>query len=126
MYCNIDLCSDKVYLSSLKIKSVRLKSYLVKEVKGFYETIEENKKKIQENIEEYEKELTTYKQKHKEKVFKKLVKSRKELKSKVVFGGKSELKRRTKNLISNEEWKECRLRPIIFYGETSRNGNRFF
>ena len=29
-------------------------------------------------------------------------------------------------MISNEEFKEKRLYPIVFYGETSRKGNRFF
>lgn len=43
-----------------------------------------------------------------------------------IFGGKKNFVRRTKGLISNEEWKECRLLPIYLIGESPAGGNRKF
>ena len=41
-----------------------------------------------------------------------------------VFGSKKELTRRSKHLISNEEWKQRRLTNIRSIGDTQLNGNR--
>ena len=45
---------------------------------------------------------------------------------KITFGGKKELKRRSKNLISNKEWKEKRLKRLYSQGLTNLHGNRYF
>lgn len=43
-----------------------------------------------------------------------------------IFGGKSNIIRRSKGLISNEEWKQCRLMPVYLIGESPAKGNRKF
>lgn len=43
-----------------------------------------------------------------------------------VFGGVKNLVRRSKGLISNEEWKELRLNPVYLIGESPAKGNRKF
>lgn len=43
-----------------------------------------------------------------------------------VFGGKRNLNRRAKGLITNEGWKECRLDYLNVIGEASKCGNRKF
>ena len=45
---------------------------------------------------------------------------------KVVFGSKAEFVRRRKHLITNDEWKLRRLRPILSLGDKSFGGNRHF
>ena len=44
----------------------------------------------------------------------------------IVFGGKKNLIRRQKNLISNEEWKKIRLGQLNIVGEACKHGNRKF
>jgi len=44
---------------------------------------------------------------------------------KVVFGGKHNLLKRQHNKISNEDWKNLRLHPILIQGEKLQHGNRF-
>lgn len=43
-----------------------------------------------------------------------------------IFGGKKNLVRRSKGLISNQEWKELRLLPVYLIGESPAKGNRKF
>jgi hypothetical protein len=43
-----------------------------------------------------------------------------------IFGGKGNLIRRAKGLISNEEWKQKRLLPLYLVGEAPTKGNRKF
>ncbi len=45
---------------------------------------------------------------------------------KIIFGGKKDFIRRQKNLITNEEWRLKRLRPLFSSGETRASGNRIF
>jgi len=45
---------------------------------------------------------------------------------KMVFGGRANLERRRKGLITSEEWKELRLRPFTSRGDSTRLGNRHF
>lgn len=42
----------------------------------------------------------------------------------VIFGGKGNFKKRSQHKISNEEWKEFRLLPLVSQGEALKNGNR--
>ena len=42
------------------------------------------------------------------------------------FGGKKNLIRRAKGLITNEEWKQHRLLPVYLVGESPQKGNRKF
>lgn len=121
LYNNLDLSEDKEYLSSLRIKSVKAKSYLVKEVIAFKERDIKNKERVRKNIDK----LNSYDKLY-PKQFKHLQSLKKSLNSKVVFGGRKNLIKRSKEEITKEEWKDGRLYPLVFYGETSRNGNRFF
>lgn len=45
---------------------------------------------------------------------------------KMIFGGKDEFKRRCKGLISRDEWREKRLRPLRSVGDAFFSGNRHF
>lgn len=121
IYNNLDLIKDDNFMGSLRIKSSKLKEYLIKETIAFDEKRSYNLKKIQENIDE----LNSY-EKLNPKQFKHLKYLERSIKSKIVFGGKINLIKRSKNLITKEEWKDKRLYPLVFYGETSRKGNRFF
>ena len=47
-------------------------------------------------------------------------------KEKIIFGGKFNFKNRSKKKISNDEWKNLRLLPLLSRGETRVNGNRKF
>lgn len=44
----------------------------------------------------------------------------------LVFGGRSQLERRRKGLISREAWREARLRPLCSRGDKTFFGNRHF
>ena len=44
----------------------------------------------------------------------------------IIFGGKKNLLRRQKNLISKEEWKDIRLGQLNIVGEACKHGNRKF
>ena len=44
----------------------------------------------------------------------------------IIFGGKNNLLRRQKNLISKEEWKDIRLGQLNIVGEACKHGNRKF
>jgi hypothetical protein len=46
--------------------------------------------------------------------------------TKRIFGGKKNLVRRSKNLITNDEWKSLRILPLYIIGESPRRGNRKF
>ena len=63
---------------------------------------------------------------NKNKDFEKLVELRRNIKRKTIFGGYNNHRLLQKGKITIEEWKEKRLLPMCFYGETSRSGNRFF
>jgi hypothetical protein len=114
LYNNLDLSQDKEFINSLNTKSSKLKEYLVKEVISFWEKYQSTKNKIKEKLENLELD------------FKKITELKRSLERGICFGGRKNLQRRTKGLITNEEWKELRLYPVVFYGETSRKGNRFF
>ncbi len=43
-----------------------------------------------------------------------------------IFGGKNNLRRRNKDLITNEQWKELRILPLYLVGEANQKGNRKF
>ncbi len=43
-----------------------------------------------------------------------------------IFGGKNNFIKRSKGLITNQEWKSLRLLPIYSIGEAPKNGNRKF
>lgn len=120
LYNNIDLSTNKKYLSTLNTKSVKAKEYLIKEVILFKKRYDINKNKIKQKID------TLDKLKLNDKIFKKLIKLKKSYNSNICFGGRLNLQNRTKKLITNEEWKEKRLYPLNFYGESSSYGNRFF
>ena len=118
VYNNLDLISDKDFVKSLNIKSAKLKEYLFKEVIAFKEKYDSGKERLAEVIKEHEGRAVIN--------FKKLTSLRKSYYSNICFGGRLNLQRRTKGLITKEEWKELRKYPMVFYGETSRKGNRFF
>jgi galactokinase/mevalonate kinase-like predicted kinase len=121
MYNNMDLVIDKSFLSELKIKSKKQIEYLNKEVIAFYKRNQANKERISDNIDEL-----LNKDKLTKKDFKRLKSLEKSLKSNVVFGDKKELIKLSKSNGNKLRWKESRLLPLVFYGEKSRKGNRFF
>jgi len=45
---------------------------------------------------------------------------------KVIFGGKTNLLKRSKNKISKDVWRQKRLLPLVSQGEASKKGNRLF
>lgn len=120
-YNNLELLHDPAFLSSLKLSSEKQIEYLRKEVLTFEERNLKNKERILGHIKNLEGqgELT-------EKEFKRLQRLRKSYKRKVVFGGRKEIARRAKGLISSEEWRQKRLLPLVFYGQAASYGNRFF
>lgn len=121
VYNNLELSSDPEFLKSLPVKSSKQKEYLIKEVLAFNERNIANKERILENITKLESE------KHlKLSKFRKLQKLRKSYNSKICFGDKKELIKLSKGEGDINIWKSSRLLPLVFYGETSRLGNRFF
>lgn len=121
MFNNMDLMEDGDFLSNLNITSTKQKEYLKKEVLSFYKKTVAAKEKIKERIEEFEDEP-----KLSPKDNKKLIKLRRSLKKNVCFGGKAEMRRLSKGIGDKKKWRESRLLPLAFHGETSRKGNRFF
>ena len=120
MYNNFELSTDENFLNSLHSKSVKSKEYLSLEVKSFYDKQQTFiKKKILEINDLESKKINS-------KSFKKIVSLKRQLKKDVCFGGKINLSKRTNGLISNDEFKDHRLYSMVYYGETARNGNRFF
>ncbi len=121
LYNNFDLVRDKGFASSLRIQSAKQYDYLRQEVEAFKkreDKIRANKIKL---ISALESSLALS-----SREVRKLDDLRKSLSRKVVFGGRKNLQDRTKGVISKEEWRESRLLPLVFYGETNRFGNRFF
>jgi IS605 OrfB family transposase len=121
MYNNIELMKDNNFINSLKIKSKKQIEYLQKEVESFYKKNEANKNKIKTNITKLESldELNLKKFKH-------LNYLKKSLNKKIIFGDKTELIKLSKGNGDINKWKESRLLPLVFYGDASRYGNRFF
>ena len=123
-YNNLELLKDENFINEINnlIKSKRQQEYLIKEVLSFKKKNDSSKERILENIEKLEalgNEISP-------KEFKRLQRLKKSYKSNLVFGGKHQLKRRTKGLISKDEWQKGRLLPLIFYGEKHHKGSRFF
>lgn len=125
VYNNLDSIKDPTFLKSLSVKSSKAKEYLIKEVVAFHERKEASNLTIQNHIDKLTKKLQS-KDKLYPKEYRHLQYLQKSLHSPVVFGGRSNLVKRSKGLISTDQWKELRLYPMTFYGETSRAGNRFF
>ena len=127
IYMNLDLQKDPTFLKSLRIKNSKLYEYTLKEVITFKEKYNSTQSKILEKINKNQELLNkTNDSKIKNKLFKKIILLKQSLNSNICFGGRLNLQKRTKNLITNQEFKETRLYPITFYGETSTKGNRFF
>ena len=116
---NLELLRDPTFLSSLNIKSSKFKEYLVKEVLTFKERLDSSKERILDKIKELERINNP-------KLSRKIIDLKRSYKSNVVFGGRLNLEKRRKGLISKEQFRDKRLYPLTFYGETSRKGNRFF
>lgn len=121
LYNNLDLVVDKNYLKTLPIKPVKMIEYLTTEVIAFDEKQKASKDKVKANIDEL-----LNKNKMTLRDFRRLQKNIKSFDRKVVFGGRENLIKRSKGKITNEEWQELRLYPIVFYGDKSSKGNRNF
>ena len=127
IYMNFELQKDSNFIKSLRIKNSKLLEYTLKEVIAFKEKYNSTQTKILDKINENQELLNkSNDSKIKNKLFKKITLLKQSLKSNICFGGRLNLQKRTKNLITNEEFKEFRLYPITFYGETATKGNRFF
>ncbi len=120
LYNNLDLQKDPIYLSELNIKSSKFREYLIKEVEVFKQKYETNQSKLVEKINKLEIGIID------KKTFNKLTFLKRSLKSNICFGGRTNLEKRRKNLITNKQWRELRRYPMCFYGETASKGNRFF
>lgn len=118
---NMELIDDFNFKKTLPIQSKKQLEYLKKEVIAFHERNIANKKRINNNINNILTKRTI-----KPKDFKNLIALKKSLKSNVCFGDKKELIKLSKGIGDKQKWKESRLLALVYYGETSRNGNRFF
>ena len=105
---NLELLRDPTFLSSLNIKSSKFKEYLVKEVLTFKERLDSSKERILDKIDELEKINNP-------KLSRKIIDLKRSYKSNVVFGGRFNLERRRKNLITKEQFRDKRLYPMVFY-----------
>jgi hypothetical protein len=130
VYNNMDLTRDARFIEEIRVKhniSAKGYEYLVKECESFYErnksTIERRKKQISELREKMDKEPIPSKR---IKINKHIIDLTRSLSKGVVFGGKAVLQSIANGNDHKEEYKRNRLLPLCFYGETSRNGNRFF
>lgn len=121
LYNNIDKIKDKPFLNTLPIKSTKQIEYLQKEIEKFYKIHQANKLRIQNNINKLES-----KSKLSLKEFKHLQYLHKSLNKNICFGNKNELIKLSKGEGNLDIWQESRLLPLVFYGETSKFGNRFF
>ncbi len=138
MYRNIELIEDKNFIDEIiskHIHSNKAYSYLIKEVIAFKEREKSNKERINKNIIKlHEKLKNETKPNLKKKLQRKISSLNKSLNLNVVFGGRKLLQVITKQKISNPElylknkqkFKENRLLPITFYGDSASKGNRFF
>ena len=122
LYNNIELMDDTNFLNSLFIKSKKQIDYLKIEVEAVYDGNKANKIKILENISE----LENKKEKLNLKQFRHLQYLKKSYERKVVFGDTKELKKISKGEGDIEKWKNSRLLPLVFYGDSNHYGNRFF
>ena len=120
LYNNLDLQKDPTYLSELNTKSSKFREYLIKEVEVFKQKYETNQSKLVEKINKLEQGIID------KKTFNKLTFLKRSVNRNICFGGRTNLEKRRKDLITNDEWKELRRYPMCFYGETARKGNRFF
>ena len=120
LYNNLDLQKDPTYLSELNTKSSKFREYLIKEVELFKQKYETNQSKLVDKINKLEQGIID------NKTFNKITFLKRSLKSNICFGGRLNLEKRRKDLITNEEWRELRRYPMCFYGETTSKGNRFF
>jgi len=121
LYKNFHLINDKEFIKSLKIRSVKQRDYLVKEVTKFKNINTQNKKRILENIQILESET-----KLPLKKFRHLQKLKNSYSKDVCFGDKTELNKLSRGVDDINKWRESRLLPIIFYGDKRRYGSRFF
>lgn len=121
LFNNLELGEDKNFLNSLPIKSKKQIEYLKKEVECFYKRSENNKERILNNINK----LSEFKKPNLKK-FRHLQYLKKSYNKKIVFGDTKELVKLSKGTGDINKWRESRILPLIYYGETSRDGNRFF
>ena len=127
IYMNLELQKDTKFIKSLRIQNSKLYDYTLKEVIAFKEKYDSTQSKILNKINENQELLKNNSNSLiKSKLFKKITLLKQSLKSNICFGGRLNLQKRTKGLITKEQFKELRLYPITFYGETATKGNRFF
>jgi len=127
-YNNMDLTIDVGFIKEIRGKykiSAKAYEYLVKECECFYKrneaTITKRTKLIEELRAKLKKEPLANKR---QKINKAIIKLTHSLKHDVIFGGKVFLQNHTEASI--EKYRQSRILPLCFYGETSRSGNRFF
>ena len=130
VYNNMDLIRDEGFVKEIREKhgiSSKAYEYLVKECESFYDRNQATIKRREEEITKLRKRLGDEQDKKKRvKINRHIINLIHSLKSKVVFGGKELLRAVTKDTANKQKYSESRTLPLCFYGETSRNGNRFF
>jgi IS605 OrfB family transposase len=121
MFNNMELMKDSSFLNSLRIKSHKQIDDLYMEIEGLYKAGIEHKKEIQSHIDR----LLSF-DKLRPKQFKRLQRLKSSLNKKIIFGDKRELIKLSQGKGDKAKYKESRLLPLVFYGDASRYGNRFF
>ena len=141
LYNNQDKWDDETFLSTLFTKKAKDLEHLKMEVKSLIDKNETFKKKQQKElydiltkihrIKTSKKGVSDLSLKNKESFYYKNLLKRKErlekiLKQKLVFGGRTNLQKRTKGLISHKEFHDGRRYMIVNYGEMDSKGNRCY
>ena len=145
LFNHTEYLKDKEKISDLRKYynfSAKFMEYLISDVKTFIKKEETKKRKIKNKITKLQYQINVIKTDCKKlrKLKKDLKTKQNQLKSKPVFGNKEYLiqisKLKNKELLTEEEqkslkihlkeYKKFRLRYLIFEGETSNKGNRFF
>ena len=130
VYNNMDLTKDPGFIKEIRDKhgiSAKAYEYLVKECESFYKRNESTVKKRKESIAELRKKMASEPDSQKRnKINRHIICLNRSLKKGVVFGGKALLRKLTRDKKHKDTFTKNRVLPLCFYGETSRNGNRFF
>ena len=138
LYCNAELISDKSFINEIiskYIHSNKAYEYLAIESLSLKKREDKSKERIKKSIIKlYEKLRLETKLNLQIKLQRKISSLNKSLSSHVVFGGRKLLQDVTRQKTSNPElylenkkkFSKNRLLPLVFYGETSKFGNRFF
>jgi len=132
VYNNLDLQVDPGFISDTREKyglSAKMYEYLVKEAIVWWDKLETRKKKLTKTIVSLKKGICVVDKKKRDKINKRIQRLENSVKREYVFGSRELARKMTKepeNIELKKEWKERRNYFMIFPGETSKKGSRFF